>query len=312
MARTNKSKGAKKSNSRKRKAPMDDVPQSEEGTTTAHEVSELPEVDMDEEIIRKTKEEELALRFAEPKSKALYLTGLIVKNNRNMTRVTYEENRAGVPMIDKIDRCTEVKQTVYFTRLEYGNKIKKTVSQSSAPPIMLDAHILSTVDHPTPSDTIVPVIPAITSESIPAISVGTSFVPTSGVIYSEGWYASIELRLEHIEGGGEKGLPTIRAELWQVKTQLSALDYQDITFARPIPLSAAKLFSTQPHILTQPCVYHSPERDDEKEKDDDGDISERQSEGDPDSDSDADLESGHTTVRAAGIPRDKVETVIAI
>ncbi|KAK4357766.1 hypothetical protein RND71_023376 [Anisodus tanguticus] len=51
--------------SRKRKALMDDDPQSEEGTTTTREVSELPEVDTLEEIVQKRKEEKIAPRFVE-------------------------------------------------------------------------------------------------------------------------------------------------------------------------------------------------------------------------------------------------------
>ncbi|KAK4365314.1 hypothetical protein RND71_016672 [Anisodus tanguticus] len=51
MTQTNKSKGAKKSNSHKRKVSMDDAPQSEEGTTTAPDTFELPEVDTTKEIV---------------------------------------------------------------------------------------------------------------------------------------------------------------------------------------------------------------------------------------------------------------------
>ncbi|KAJ8533119.1 hypothetical protein K7X08_016008 [Anisodus acutangulus] len=46
---------------------------------------------MTEEIIQKRKEEELALRFAEPGSKELYFADRAVKNDGNMTRVIHEE-----------------------------------------------------------------------------------------------------------------------------------------------------------------------------------------------------------------------------
>ncbi|KAJ8562119.1 hypothetical protein K7X08_011410 [Anisodus acutangulus] len=64
---------------------MDDVPQFEEGTTTAPEDSDLPKVDTTEEIIWKRNEEELSLRFAETSSKELYLAGLEIKMEGNLT-----------------------------------------------------------------------------------------------------------------------------------------------------------------------------------------------------------------------------------
>ncbi|KAJ8569746.1 hypothetical protein K7X08_006323 [Anisodus acutangulus] len=93
MTRTIKSKSAKKSNACKRKAPMDDVPQSEEGTTSSPNTSKLHKIYMIEEIVRKRKEKELPLRFAELGSKVLYLAALAVKNNGNITWVIHQENR---------------------------------------------------------------------------------------------------------------------------------------------------------------------------------------------------------------------------
>ncbi|KAK4342340.1 hypothetical protein RND71_038156 [Anisodus tanguticus] len=93
MASTNKSKGTKKTTSKKRKAPIDDVPQSEEGTTTIPEGYEFPEVDTSGELVKKIKEEEIALRFAELESKELYLASLEVKQDGNLTWVIHEEKR---------------------------------------------------------------------------------------------------------------------------------------------------------------------------------------------------------------------------
>ncbi|KAJ8546515.1 hypothetical protein K7X08_032392 [Anisodus acutangulus] len=72
--------------SRKKKESRDDVPRSKEGTTTAPEVSELIEVDTLENMVRKIKNEDIALRFAEPESKKLYLLGLEMKSDGNLTR----------------------------------------------------------------------------------------------------------------------------------------------------------------------------------------------------------------------------------
>ncbi|KAJ8537065.1 hypothetical protein K7X08_035466 [Anisodus acutangulus] len=93
--------------SRKRKEHMDDVPQFEEGTTIVPEVSESPEVDTTEEIVRKRKEEEISLRFVELGSKELYLAGLEVKNDGKMTWVIYEENRPRVITESRVDHSPE-------------------------------------------------------------------------------------------------------------------------------------------------------------------------------------------------------------
>ncbi|KAJ8533636.1 hypothetical protein K7X08_006960 [Anisodus acutangulus] len=203
MARTNKRNGTKKTISQKRKALMDDVPQSEEGTSTAPEVSEMPEVDTSKEMVWKRKEEEVALRFDEPRSKELYLARLEVQRDGNLTR-----------------------------------------------------------------------------------------------------------------GGGEEGLPTIRAELYRITTCLSSLDPPEIVPARPILPPSTQLFSTQPRVSTGPRVDHSTQRDDVKKDqtmDDDDDMSERQSESESDNDEGNDLlASARSTVRATCIPSNEVDTVVAM
>ncbi|KAJ8549971.1 hypothetical protein K7X08_033678 [Anisodus acutangulus] len=143
----------------------------------------------------------------------------------------------GVPKIDMIDRSTKVEQTVDYTRLEYGNKRKKTISLSSAPTTVLDIHVLGTSDQPVPADTSFPVA---TSDLISTIYVATTSVPASG---------------------------------------------------QSIHRDAAELFSTQPHVSTEPHVDPSIERDNEYENEED-DGSKRQSKEEPVSDvGDDDLES---------------------
>ncbi|KAJ8573457.1 hypothetical protein K7X08_009968 [Anisodus acutangulus] len=72
---------------------MNDVPQSEERTTNVPKDSELPEVNTTKEIVRKRKKEEIALRFADPSSKELYLAGLEIKREGNLSWVIHEEKR---------------------------------------------------------------------------------------------------------------------------------------------------------------------------------------------------------------------------
>ncbi|KAK4379548.1 hypothetical protein RND71_001410 [Anisodus tanguticus] len=62
-------------------------------TTNAPKDSELPEVDTTKEIVRKRKKEEIALRFADPGSKELYLAGLEIKREGNLAWVIHEEKR---------------------------------------------------------------------------------------------------------------------------------------------------------------------------------------------------------------------------
>ncbi|KAJ8542097.1 hypothetical protein K7X08_016963 [Anisodus acutangulus] len=139
MDPTNKFKGTKKTTSQKRKALMDDVIQSEEGTTTTPEDSELPEVDTMEEIVRKRKEEELSLRFAEPGSKNLYLVGLEIKIEGNLA---------------------------WATSIVLDIQILGAVDQ----PVPADALVLTS--------TSVPDVPAPTQETAPATSVATSSSPS--------------------------------------------------------------------------------------------------------------------------------------
>ncbi|KAK4379968.1 hypothetical protein RND71_001830 [Anisodus tanguticus] len=80
----------------------------------------------------------------------------------------------------------------------------------------------------------------------------------------------------------------------------------------PILPPTVELFSTQPRVSTEPCVDHSPEKDDVEEDDDDDDKLERQSESEPDIDvGDEELESIRSIVRETCVQGDEVDTVIA-
>ncbi|KAJ8554431.1 hypothetical protein K7X08_025109 [Anisodus acutangulus] len=117
-------------------------------------------------------------------------------------------------------------------------------------------------------------------------------------------------RIDRIDRGGEKGLPAIEAELYRIKTQLSALDPLEIVLAGPILPPTSELFSTQPRVRTKPRVNHSHERDD-VEEDDDDDRSEKESESELDSDmGDDPLASARPTVRPAVGPVISLGTII--
>ncbi|KAJ8541896.1 hypothetical protein K7X08_016762 [Anisodus acutangulus] len=139
--------------------------------------------------------------------------------------------------------------------------------------------ILDIVEQFIPSGTSVPAIPTATLESVPATFVATSSVLSSrqGITRDGTWL----IKLTDAKGGREEGLPAIKVELQQVKTQLSALNSHDVAFARPILPYAEELFSTQPRVYTEPRVDHSRERDNEKDEDD---RYERHSDGETDSD----------------------------
>ncbi|KAJ8537052.1 hypothetical protein K7X08_035453 [Anisodus acutangulus] len=162
-----------------KKTSMDDVLQSEERTTTAPKVYELSEVDTTEEIVLKRKEEEIAIPFAEFGSKELYLAGLAVKNGGNMTWVIHDEKRDEIR--DRVQQSN--------TSLPYPCLITALCMKAGMPRInRIDRgnEILSTVDQSSPAGTSAPVttsvpdVPATTSESVPATSVGTSSIPAAG------------------------------------------------------------------------------------------------------------------------------------
>ncbi|KAJ8567190.1 hypothetical protein K7X08_019398 [Anisodus acutangulus] len=271
MAPPNKSKGTKKMTSRKRKAPMDYIPQSEERTTTAFKVSELPEVDTMEEIIRKRKEEELALQFVEPGSKELYLAGLDIKMEGNLARVIHEEKRMSWNGLKS--ECHSIIQ-----------KLRHKCGIVLPNPWVITSRV---VEQPVPADALVPTstsvseVPTPTIETTPATSVATSSAPAAGpsiIVHGirlirlveakvaqlieefpayvkediettltphkenleavreerksiRAQFHAIELRLGRIEGSGEKGLSTIREKLQRITTRLSALDPPEIVLA---------------------------------------------------------------------------------
>ncbi|KAK4370257.1 hypothetical protein RND71_009732 [Anisodus tanguticus] len=120
--------------------------------------------------------------------KALMIAALMTRSKINVGEIIQDEirDRARVPRIYRIYRYTEPKQTVDYTRLEYGNKRKIIVPQSQATPIVLDTEILGSVDQPSPVSTSVPdstsfpQVLAPTTETVSTKYMSISSVPTVG------------------------------------------------------------------------------------------------------------------------------------
>ncbi|KAK4360628.1 hypothetical protein RND71_019580 [Anisodus tanguticus] len=275
--------------------------------------------------------------------KARMIVTLMTRSRINMGEIIQDEIR---DRIDRIDRYTEPKQTVDYTRLEYGNKRKTTIPQSQVTLIMLDIQILGSVDQHVPIGTSIPAstsapkVPTPTTDTASTTSVATSSVPASGpgipthgmrlIFIAEAnviklveefpayvkeaiettlapnktnleavreeqksikaQLQSIELLLGRIEGGGEEGLLAIRSELQRITTWLSILD--------------------PPKIVLAGLYYHRQQNNVENDA---NDKLERQSENESDSDvGDKTLESARSTVRAACIPPDEVDKVVAM
>ncbi|KAJ8550021.1 hypothetical protein K7X08_033728 [Anisodus acutangulus] len=240
----------------------------------------------------------------------------------NLTRVIHEEKR-----IHRIDKYTEPKQTVDYTRLEYGNKRKTTIPQSQATLIMLDIQILGSVDQhgPTgtsiPASTLAPKVPTPTTNTTSTRSVATSSVPASGpcipthgmrlifiaeakvIKLVEEFPAYVKEAIETTLTPHKTNLKAVREEQKSIKAQLQSIELLLGRIAGCGEEGLLDIRSELQRITAWLSILDPPEIV----------LAERQSESESDSDmGDKTLESARSTVRAADIPPDEVDKVVAM
>ncbi|KAJ8573456.1 hypothetical protein K7X08_009967 [Anisodus acutangulus] len=304
---------------------MNDVPQSEERTTNAPKDSELPEVDTTKEIFRKRKKEEIALRFADPGSKELYLAGLEIKREGNLAWVIHEEKRMSWNRLK--NECPVIIQNLKASRWAClvkptGNYIPVIVREFYA----TYREILNSKRGRKEIESDDDFFLMYTDYDEMIKRPDDHRVWTTSVIAKEtpDWIDTmVAIHKNTLKRSPRGPAPTKKTAPATFVTTSSAPDTgqgilaHEIVLAGPVLPPALQLFSTHFRVSTKPRVDHSTERDDMEDdqavEDDDDNRSERQSDSELDIDKGDDpLASAHSTVKATNIPLDEVDTVVAM